>query len=354
MALSDISIVALVVGAFSLALLAWTIAGSWSALTPSSRARLAFGGFVLAGTLPILCAGLYFGATGRGSAIARGDWGLLPPDHPDIGQQPSLSDVETMTGSLAERLQRDPADADGWRMLGWSYFHLGRYAESVDAYGHAIALRPEVAAYRSAQAEAMVRMDGEEVTERARQGFAAALDRDGQDPTARFYVSLAKLRSGDRKGALDGWVALYKDLPAGEPLSQELHDRIGDLASELGISLPQLLPQSAADVDRPTLRSGPAPGPTAEDIRNADQMNPQDRQAMIAGMVDRLAIRLEQNPRDLDGWVKLARSRKVLGDETAARRALQRAYAVFEDAPAARSDLERASSELGLGPLARP
>ena len=221
MALSDISIVALVVGTFSLAFLAWAIVGSWSALTPKARSRLVFGGIVLAGTLPILSAGLYFGATERAPAVARNDWALMSPDHPDIGQQQSIADVEAMTGRLAERLQRDPADADGWRMLGWSYFHLGRYAESVDAYGHAISLRPEVAAYRSAQAEAMVRADGEEVTDQAGQGFVAALERDQQDPTARFYVALAKLRSGDRKGALDGWVALYKDVPSGEPLSAE-------------------------------------------------------------------------------------------------------------------------------------
>ncbi len=35
---------------------------------------------------------------------------------------------------------------------------------------------------------------------------------------------------------------------------------------------------------------------------------------MIRGMVDGLANRLEQQPRDAEGWIKLIRSRVVLGD----------------------------------------
>jgi cytochrome c-type biogenesis protein CcmH len=34
---------------------------------------------------------------------------------------------------------------------------------------------------------------------------------------------------------------------------------------------------------------------------------------MIQSMVDSLAHRLEQSPRDADGWIKLIRSRVALG-----------------------------------------
>ena len=43
---------------------------------------------------------------------------------------------------------------------------------------------------------------------------------------------------------------------------------------------------------------------------------------MIVAMVDRLEARLESNPRDHEGWIRLARSRLVLGDRQAARLAL--------------------------------
>jgi cytochrome c-type biogenesis protein CcmH len=49
-------------------------------------------------------------------------------------------------------------------------------------------------------------------------------------------------------------------------------------------------------------------------------MPPGDRAAMIQSMVDSLARRLEQSPRDADGWIKLIRSRVVLGGRSRRRR----------------------------------
>jgi cytochrome c-type biogenesis protein CcmH len=348
MAFSDLSLVGLAIAAVAVTFIVWAGASSWSTLAVKSRSRLIFGGVLAAATLPVLAAGLYVNATDRAPSVARSDWTLLPPEHPAITPQQALADVETMTARLAERLETEPNDAEGWRMLGWSYFHANRFADSIAAYGRAIALRPDSAHFRSAQAEAMVRADGEEISERARLGFAAALERDPRDVTARFYVALAKLRAGDRKGALDGWLALYADVPTSEPLSEELRERIGDLAKDLGVDPGPLMPKSVV-VSAPSARIDARPGPSAEDVRNAEQLSAEDRHAMIVGMVDRLAVRLDQNPRDPDGWIRLARSRKVLGDVAAATQALQRAYAVFEDSPAVRSELEQASSELGLG-----
>lgn len=48
-------------------------------------------------------------------------------------------------------------------------------------------------------------------------------------------------------------------------------------------------------------------------------------------MVDGLAARLEQSPDDLQGWVRLARARGVLGDTAAAVDAYARAVALAPD-----------------------
>ena len=52
-------------------------------------------------------------------------------------------------------------------------------------------------------------------------------------------------------------------------------------------------------------------------------MSPDERQAMIRGMVERLAARLDQNPNDKEGWTRLAHAYDVLGepDKAAAARA---------------------------------
>lgn len=63
----------------------------------------------------------------------------------------------------------------------------------------------------------------------------------------------------------------------------------------------------------PSIDARPQRGPTEADVRDAQQMSEVDRQAMINGMVEGLAARLDDNPDDADGWARLIRARLVLG-----------------------------------------
>ena len=93
----------------------------------------------------------------------------------------------------------------------------------------------------------------------------------------------------------------------------------------------------------------PVSGPSQEDIQAAQQLSAADRQDMIDGMVDRLAHRLEQDPRDQEGWIRLARSRQVQGREEDARAALRRALGIFADEPAVQAEIRDAAQELAIG-----
>jgi cytochrome c-type biogenesis protein CcmH len=70
--------------------------------------------------------------------------------------------------------------------------------------------------------------------------------------------------------------------------------------------------------------------------------------AAIRAMVDGLATRLEQSPRDLEGWARLMRSRVVLGEKEIAATAFRKALTVFKDDAAATGKLNAAALELGL------
>jgi cytochrome c-type biogenesis protein CcmH len=63
-------------------------------------------------------------------------------------------------------------------------------------------------------------------------------------------------------------------------------------------------------------------GPSAADVEAAGQMTPEERQAFIRSMVDQLAARLQAEPADPDGWLRLARAYVVLGEGDKAREAL--------------------------------
>jgi cytochrome c-type biogenesis protein CcmH len=75
---------------------------------------------------------------------------------------------------------------------------------------------------------------------------------------------------------------------------------------------------------------------------------PSEQDAMVRAMVDGLANRLRQNPRDAEGWIRLMRSRMVLGDSNAARDALRSGLAAFQDDRATQQRLRTAANELGV------
>ena len=79
----------------------------------------------------------------------------------------------------------------------------------------------------------------------------------------------------------------------------------------------------------PATETSPAPrGPSAEEMRAAQEMSPEEQREMIEGMVSRLASRLAENPNDLQGWIRLARSYNVLGKPNDARTAMAKATKV--------------------------
>ena len=65
-------------------------------------------------------------------------------------------------------------------------------------------------------------------------------------------------------------------------------------------------------------------------------------------MVNGLAQRLENSPRDVYGWINLMRSRVMLGEGEMAAAAFRKAREVFVDDPAASGQITATASELGL------
>lgn len=63
-----------------------------------------------------------------------------PPGAPhELGAQ----QIAEMTQRLAERLEKNPNDADGWAMLARSHAVSGNHAKAVEAFRKAAALRPD-------------------------------------------------------------------------------------------------------------------------------------------------------------------------------------------------------------------
>jgi len=63
-------------------------------------------------------------------------------DNPSSSSTAQLPDVDTMIAKLVARLEKQPNDVKGWKMLGWSYLNTGMMKDAVKAYESALKLDP--------------------------------------------------------------------------------------------------------------------------------------------------------------------------------------------------------------------
>jgi cytochrome c-type biogenesis protein CcmH len=262
-------------------------------------------------------------------------------------------DVSAVVKRLEERLEANPNDADGWRVLGWSYDNTGRYKDAVTAYGRAVELQKDNAVLRAIYGETQVKAAEGVVTQAALATFEDVLAINPNDERARFFKGVAKEQRGDSQGAIDEWLELYKIAPADAEWTGDLRIRIEETAQKAGIDvsakLAEVKPAPAATAQAPSGPAHPgAVGPSAADIESAKQLSEQDRQAMVSGMVDRLAGRLETSPKDPDGWIMLIRSRMAMNDAEKARAALEKAKTVFADEPETQQRIVQAAQAMGI------
>lgn len=221
--------------------------------------------------------------------------------------------VEGMITKLQARLQTNPKDAEGWRMLGWAQFNTQHFAASAEAYAKALEIDPANIDYKSAYAESLVQSAEGVVIPKAQALIAEVLAKDPKEYRARFYDALAHEQAGDQNGALDRWMGLLADAPADANWRNDVKQRVINLGKATGRDV-------AAATTIPKLDPAVPQKPLAADEKNA----------MVAGMIAKLATKLEANPKDRDGWAMMIRSLAVTGDKKGAEDALNRAIEIFK------------------------
>jgi cytochrome c-type biogenesis protein CcmH len=224
---------------------------------------------------------------------------------------PSTTDYPALIAMLARRMPSRPGDVEGWTLLGRGYLALGNAAQGEKALANAVnAAKAEQGAAPPAllasYGEAMAESAGQ-VTKEAEAVFRQALDEDPENLVSRYYVGLAMSAHGDKAGALQMWEAVLAEAPPDTPWRGALVDQVAALKAQAG---------------------GAAPNPMA--------------------MVQQLAQRLETNPNDLEGWLRLIRAYSVLGDKPKAVAALTRARGVFAAQAPAEAALAKAAQENAL------
>ncbi|MBR0738442.1 c-type cytochrome biogenesis protein CcmI [Bradyrhizobium liaoningense] len=257
-------------------------AGSEAALEPKSslKWRRAAALLALIG-LPLVAIGVY---VPLGSPRLQ-DFPLAQRE-----RGPGSNTLENLVVQVEQHLEKNPTDGRGWNVLGPVLQRLGRFDDAVRAYRNSLTYNGETSERRADLGEALSAAAGGVVTAEAKTEFERAHALDADDPKASYFLGVAAEQDGRKDDAANIWRALLAKAPADapwRPLVQSSLARVG---------------------------GGTMPALSDETIAATKDMAEGDRNAMVRGMVDRLATRLKQNGDDVDGWLRLVRAYLVMGD----------------------------------------
>jgi len=302
----------------------------------------------------IAAAVLALGAAGWKAYRNEGGTPPLPEASGTAQQQPS---VDKVIAELEARLKEKPDDAEGWRMLGWSYFQTQRFAEAATALKRATTLDPKNAETFSFLGEALVMAskDDGRMPRDARLAFEKALQLDPEDARARYFRAVAMDLDGRHKAAIDAWFDLMEDTPADAPYAEDIRQVIVDVAKKHNINIDKQLaaakfapPESGLKTGGAQIAAAGIPGPSQKDIQAASQLPAGQQEAMVRGMVDGLEAKLKANPDNAQGWIMLMRSRMQLGEPAKAQKALADGLQQFRNDTQVSRQLREAAATIGV------
>jgi cytochrome c-type biogenesis protein CcmH len=214
--------------------------------------------------------------------------------------------IAQMVAQVEAHLAKNPNEGRGWEVVAPIYLRMGRFDDAVKARRQALELNGATAERHAGLGEALTAAANGIVTTEALAEFKTALALDAEHIKARFFLGLAAEQDGRVNDAVATWRALLDGAPADAPWAEFIRAELMRVAG----------------------------GPSADQVAAASDLPPDQRIAMIKGMVERLAERLGQDGSDVEGWLRLVRSYMVLGEREralAAAGAARRAFATEPD-----------------------
>jgi cytochrome c-type biogenesis protein CcmH len=244
---------------------------------------------------------------------------------------PPGGDLADAAKTLEQKLKSDPKNVSNWVLFARTQAELGDYQQAAGAYRKAIELGQKDADTDAAYGEMLVLAADGIVSPAAKEVLERAKATEADNQVARYYLALADAQAGDNRKAVDAWVALMAETPEDSPLREELAHKIANAAKSGGFDMPSLpkgrpptgqaeaeaeaSPPPSAEAPSVQAPSAEAPtGPTPDQVAAAGKMSEAERQQMVHNMIDGLAAKLQEQPNDLNGWMRLGRAYAVEGE----------------------------------------
>jgi cytochrome c-type biogenesis protein CcmH len=263
----------------------------------------------------------------------------LPPRPPLEAIDPAfLALVEKLRAAVANR----PDDLQGQQLLARNEANVGNLTAAYKAQEKVIAIKGKDATDADilTQATLMIQAADGQVSPQAEALLDGVLTRDANNDTALFFTGIVNMQVGRYDLAFRYWKHLMDVAPADSPWVSEVRSRIEALAEVAGVRYS--LPDAPA---MPGLK-----GPSADDVAAAQDMSPEDRQAMIRTMVEGLNDRLATEGGSAEEWARLITALANLGEKDRAIAIYAEAQKKFEGRTVELSGLKEAAVQAGITP----
>lgn len=260
----------------------------------------------------------------------------LPPRTPLEPVDPAFLElVEKLRTAVANR----PDDLQGQQLLARNEANVGNMVAAYQAQAKVIAIKGNNANDEDilTQATLMIQAADGQVSPQAEALLDDVLTRDANNDTALFFTGIVNMQVGRYDLAFRYWNHLLDTAPADSRWITEVRSRIEALAEVAGVRY--TLPAAAA-----------LAGPTSADVEAAQDMTPEDRQAMIRNMVEGLNDRLATEGGSAEEWARLITALANLGEKDRAAAIYAEAQKKFEGRSVEQSGLKEAAVLAGIVP----
>jgi cytochrome c-type biogenesis protein CcmH len=144
----------------------------------------------------------------------------------------SQEQMETMVQALADKLEKNPNDANGWHMLARSYVVFQRLPEAAAAYDRAYKLNPTDPSMLADYADVLAMVNGRSLEGRPEQLVKEALKLDPKHQKALSLVGTAAFNRGEFMAAAEWWKKLLETVPPGSQPATSIQANIDQALAE--------------------------------------------------------------------------------------------------------------------------
>lgn len=174
------------------------------------------------------------------------------PVHGDSAEDAAhMASIEAMVKRLAERLEQNPDDPEGWMMLVNSYMTLGRHEEALRAIERLYQIIGDQPAVLVRYADVLATVNGGNLSGKPSELIQKALTLEPGNAIGLWLAGMAAAQAGNPGTAIDYWQRLLPLLAADEASQKEVSALIANAREQMGAGAENQAPAaiSGANVD---------------------------------------------------------------------------------------------------------